>query len=681
MKILICTKNWVGDALFQMPAIEAIRERYPDAEIVCLTAGRCREIFEKHPAINRVMIFDEKNEHRFFLKRWLFALELRGERWDQAYLFHRSRTRAFMLMLAGVRERIGYDNGRRQLFLTKTVPEPLNIASMHQVDFFIRLVRASGIPAPQHPRYRFYFSEDDRKIAADLLEKNGLKNFVCFHLGANWEPKRWPPAHFARLADLISAKWGYDIAVTGGPGDMPLAEQMLKSVKRARVIPLIGRTSLGTLGALYQKAAFVVSGDSGPLHIASGVGARVVALFGPTSAVETGPRGIGERILITYVPEGYSAPWYGEPKVEWLSKIQPEDVAREIENKNWKSEFEEPASSALTGQQHEARALLVTLSNVGDVILTTPVISALHAKYPALKLTVVCGPRAAGVLSGSRLVDRLLIYDKHAGFGAQLKFLRELRRESYDVVVDLRNTAIPYLVSAKKRSPLFRRSRTESMRARHLEILDRMKLKAEGPVPAFDFFNAADEKRALEKIRAKGLSEDTGWIVVAPAAASELKTWKREGFADVLRRLTALTSDPILLVGDMRERTLAEPLTAIRPGRIMNIAGETTLRELAAIVSRCSLLLSNDSAVMHLGHELDRPVVAVFGPTSHLKYGRTGPRFRTVREDISCSPCGKPVCRFKHQACLEDLKAERVFETCRDLLIEKNTPIENAVVK
>ena len=108
MKIVVVMKNWLGDLLFQMPALDLILEKYsgasppqssgrirPPAEITCIAPERCREILEAHPAVSGFLAFDEKSSHRswFARMRFLFELRQRGP-WDQGYLFHRSRSRA-----------------------------------------------------------------------------------------------------------------------------------------------------------------------------------------------------------------------------------------------------------------------------------------------------------------------------------------------------------------------------------------------------------------------------------------------------------------------------------------------------------------------------------------------------------------------------------------------------------
>jgi lipopolysaccharide heptosyltransferase II len=329
MKIIVVMKNWLGDLLFQMPALELIHQRYPEASITCVAPERCREILEAHPAVSGFIPFDEKTTHRPLFPRVQFAFELEKQGpWDQGYLFHRSKTRAFLLMLAGVKERIGFARGRK-LFLTRAIPEPSE--RMHQLDYFLELMRRLGFEIPKNPVYRFYYKKDDRDLALRLLADKGLEkkgSFISFHLGANWKPKRWPVEHFAELADRIHETRGLPIVVTGSRQDGPLFETFSGKVKKARAISFVGRTGLGVSAVIYEQAACLVTGDSGPMHIASGVGASVVVLFGPTDPKLTGPRGSGESLVLQYIPPGYTVPFLGEklPEEGWLSHITPEEV-------------------------------------------------------------------------------------------------------------------------------------------------------------------------------------------------------------------------------------------------------------------------------------------------------------------------------------------------------------------
>lgn len=352
-------KNWLGDLLFQMPVLELIHERNPNAAITCIAPERCREILEAHPAVSGFISFDEKSTHRslFARIRLLWELQKAGP-WDEGYLLHRSRSRALLLLLAGVKQRIGYRKGRR-IFLTKAIPEPLR--PMHQLDYFFNFAQAAGLGAPKERVYRFFYKEEDAAEASRILKEHGITisgshceepprgdvaimlfsnkialpsarndtaKYICFHLGANWEPKRWPSAHFAALADMIHKRWQYPVVVTGSKNDEPLFQEFLRQVRNAKIIGLVGKTPLRVSAVIYKRSVCLVSGDSGPMHIASGVGAPVVALFGPTDPKMTGPRGTGDKIVLQHVPDGFQIPWYGGelPAEGWLSQITPEYV-------------------------------------------------------------------------------------------------------------------------------------------------------------------------------------------------------------------------------------------------------------------------------------------------------------------------------------------------------------------
>lgn len=336
MKILIFTKNWLGDVLFEVPALEALRENFPEARLVVLVPARCQEILEAVPFLDEIRVFDERGSERSLLSKIRFIAWLRRERFDKVFLFHRSFTRALLAWMGGIPERVGYETPKRKKVLTVAVPEP--VRPPHQADYFLVLLKWAGLRVQFGAPYQFFYRPDDELKASHLLETEGLRDkaFVAFHIGANWEPKKWPAGSFFRLAQLVGKNFSCPVVLTGASQDEEGAKEILEKAPRASLISLCGKTSLGVLGALYRKARFVVSSDSGPLHIASGVGASVVALFGPTSPELTGPRGIGKKIVIQWVPKGSSVPWKGktDPPKGWMENISPETVFQRIQEED-----------------------------------------------------------------------------------------------------------------------------------------------------------------------------------------------------------------------------------------------------------------------------------------------------------------------------------------------------------
>lgn len=311
--------------------------------------------------------------------------------------------------------------------------------------------------------------------------------------------------------------------------------------------------------------------------------------------------------------------------------------------------------------------LVVTLSNFGDVILTTPVIMALVRKYPEARITVVVGPRARSILQRSPDIHKVVIYDKKAPFLQKLKLITELRKTKYHRVVDLRNTAIPFLVSCGKRTPLFRKFTKVNMRDRHLEML--ATVEPDIPIPSpFRFFNPKDKIFAMRALDVAGIAEKGGWILVAPGAASERKRWSIQCFKEVIRALYEKTGKKILLVGTLNERPVAESILAELPGIAEVLCGDLVFPETAALIADASLVIANDSAIMHLGFELGTPTVGIFGPTDHEKYGHEGPKFRVAREEAQNCSCGSDQLPRAERSCFHGLKPEKVIRFCLELL-------------
>lgn len=310
------------------------------------------------------------------------------------------------------------------------------------------------------------------------------------------------------------------------------------------------------------------------------------------------------------------------------------------------------------------KILVVTLSNLGDIILTTPVISALRWKFPQSEITVVVGPKGAELFSGCKAVNSVILYDKHASLFWKLKFILRLFRKRFDLAVDLRHTAIPFLIFPRYRTPLRANHSVFPMRQRHLNHIKEL-VSNDSLQNRFDFFSEEDAKRADSKLRRYSNEFDAlRWIVIAPGAGSGLKRWGTQKFA-WLAQYFAQKDKIVVLVGS--EKEIGTQITQIAHQRVFNLMGEFSIREAAAIVSQSELVVSNDSAVMHLAHELSRPVVGIFGPTSDKKYGPSGPNARVVRKPLECAPCENAECQIERRVCLDDLQVEEVIRACEEL--------------
>ncbi len=289
-RILIVEVNWLGDVLFSTPLIKAMRRKFKGAYIACMLDPRAKEILEHNPRINELIIYDEKGKHRSLAGKARLVSLIRKKKFDLAVLLHRSFTKALMTRLAGIGERAGYATKKRKALLTRPVDPPE--APAHKVEYFLRIARELGCDILDK-NYEFFVTDKERKYIEEELAGEGVKKeglMVVINPGANWEPKRWSEANFARLADGLITKYGAKVVVAGAKKDLEMAGRIKERMKRSLII-LAGRTDLGELGALMERADFVISGDTGPMHIASAVKSKVIALFGPTSPALTGPYG------------------------------------------------------------------------------------------------------------------------------------------------------------------------------------------------------------------------------------------------------------------------------------------------------------------------------------------------------------------------------------------------------
>lgn len=334
MNIVVFTKNWLGDVIFETPAIRVIKENFPDSHLIAITPRRCVEILEANPYVDEIIVF-EKNEERNIFCQLKLVLALRKRKIDRAYLFHRSLTRALLLCLAGVRQRIGYKTKGRSKLLTYAVVEPNG--PIHNVQYFLDLLRASGHQVQTDCHYEFYFTLADLKKAEALLNEHQLdvNRLVALNAGANWIPKRWPPSYFRELAHRLVHRYGIQIVLTGDAKDCSVAREILNHGSEVPMVSLCGKTTVRELGALFSKCRLVISNDTGPLHVAAGVGANVLGIFGPTASRETAPLGQGKNVIVHYYPEGVKLPWIGKQfPSPWMELISVDQIFETIEKEH-----------------------------------------------------------------------------------------------------------------------------------------------------------------------------------------------------------------------------------------------------------------------------------------------------------------------------------------------------------
>lgn len=320
--ILVFNLNWLGDILFSLPSLEAIKTHYPNSHLACIVPPAYGNLLERQKGIDEVIAISD----RTLWEKFRLLQHLRQKKWDIGFLFHRSKTRARLLKWAQVQERIGYDSNNRARLLTYSIPS--SSAPQHKMDMIRSILLSYGI-SPVKESYEY--------CPAPQTRFNKLSPpYVVFHPGSNWPPKKWPLDHFARLGNELHVHYGVSIVITGTKEDKALAHQM-KALLHHTPTDLTGKTTLEELADICRHSSLVVAGDTGPMHLAVASAAKVIALYGPTSPLLNGPRGRQTNFKVIWENPGCKTyPCYDKncSHDTCLEKLTPEKVLTEIES--WK---------------------------------------------------------------------------------------------------------------------------------------------------------------------------------------------------------------------------------------------------------------------------------------------------------------------------------------------------------
>jgi ADP-heptose:LPS heptosyltransferase len=316
-RLIVFNLNWLGDILLSIPNLRTLRHHYKESHIACIIPKAYRDLFQGQTFIDEIIAHNDRSPYQ----KIKLIRHLRSQRWDIGFLFHRSKTRARIFKWSGVRERIGYNTNRRSKLLTTAIPEPGH--SLHKMDYLLQLMKNYGIE-PVCDDYSFVPSFQNIHIP---------KPYVVFHPGSNWEPKKWPTDYYARLGDRLSQKYQTNIVITGVHSEKSLASA-LESQMKQKCVNLCGKTTLIELANILKNASLVVSGDTGPMHLAAAVGAPILPLYGPTSPELNGPRGKGVSRIIWENPGCLTYPCADKscPHRHCLNDLLPEKVFQTIEN-------------------------------------------------------------------------------------------------------------------------------------------------------------------------------------------------------------------------------------------------------------------------------------------------------------------------------------------------------------
>ena len=328
------------------------------------------------------------------------------------------------------------------------------------------------------------------------------------------------------------------------------------------------------------------------------------------------------------------------------------------------------------------KVLIVQTAFIGDVILATPLAEAAHQVFPDCSVDFMAIPAAANLLEKNNFIRRVLIFDKRGaqrGLVALWKLAQALRREQYDLALvphrSLRSALLVWLARIPERLG-FNRSAGACLFTqrvpyqqkheveRNLDLLRVFRDHLATPSPKV-FWGKNDEQIVEQIINS---NQKAKWFcALAPGSVWATKRWPEERFIALAGKLIAETGAFIYLIGGGSDVALCSHIAAAIGKNCVNTAGRLSLRQSAALLDRCQILISNDSAPTHLGVATRCKVIAIFGPTvPAFGFAPFGEGHVVVEKNLSCRPCsshGDNRCPLGTHACMWEIAAEEVFSS------------------
>lgn len=330
------------------------------------------------------------------------------------------------------------------------------------------------------------------------------------------------------------------------------------------------------------------------------------------------------------------------------------------------------------------RVLIINLKQAGDVLVSSPVIAAVHEAWPGAEVSMLVARGTEDMVRGHPGLRRVYTVNRRQGSWREtLRLVRELRRRRFDLALDLswgdRGAFLAWASGAgervgfaRRRQPFWQRWGTFTrlvsapvkmhMVEQNLAALRALGVNPDHPRLAF-YWDEETERRV------RGLLADLGvagrpYAVVHPGAGWRFKCWTPAGYARVIEALEEERGLPVVLTGapGPLDRELVEEILAHCRVRPRVLVGETSLMELGALIAQARLFFGVDSAPMHLAAAVGTPAAALFGPSGDFNWGPWGEGHRVIKKGWECQPCGRAGCEdSKISRCLTELSPAEVL--------------------
>jgi ADP-heptose:LPS heptosyltransferase len=324
-KILALQFKSLGDALMMIPALQAIRRRYPDCSLHVLAPESAGPLLQNEPSLTRLWLIPRVRGRALFKRSWPVIRALRAERFDSSVDFAGNDRGAIMSLLCGARERLApfFDKGftGRRFCYTRFVL-PLVREDCHETVRLLDILSPWDItpPAASDINIRLHTDPAWDAAAEKILPKGGV---IC-HIGSSVQKKEWPVAHWKAFYRMAEAAGHKLIFSTGSnPREMAILQELKQLVPEITALPSL---DLSTLLAVIKRARACVSNDTGPMHFAAGLGVPTIGLFGFTPPIRWGPVGAQHQVIRSPQCTCDNSSHFCKSTPHCMAGIQPEKV-------------------------------------------------------------------------------------------------------------------------------------------------------------------------------------------------------------------------------------------------------------------------------------------------------------------------------------------------------------------
>jgi len=352
------------------------------------------------------------------------------------------------------------------------------------------------------------------------------------------------------------------------------------------------------------------------------------------------------------------------------------------------------------------KILLIQLGDIGDVVWTTPSIWATKKSIPGSKVSVMVKEGFGGLLEADPSVEQVIEVKRYSGnilhqAIGQLSFLKDVRYQHFDLVVDLRlgdrgafmsfATRASYRVTLHRPEsvPFWRKYfftqgivpgppvHTRGAADQSLCILRELGIDTDNIIPRL-WVSDSIKRRVQEILINEKIDELKNWVTINPFSRWQYKEWNDLKWAEIINWLWEEFEISAVIVGSPEEKLKSEALIHQCKGKVFNFAGKTTLKELAGVLRLSSLHIGVDSAAPHIAAATGTPTITIYGPSNWEDWAPIGDNHRVILPDMDCVPCRKKGCDHSgYSRCLEALSADQVKSVIRETI--KATKRENLI--